>query len=168
MCANTFPWIEDKEAALRLWYQFLLPGGLIGIHTPAQTAYVGYVVLRKVFERYDVKLEPSNRIGAIETFQNLFANAKTRNLPGLTPISFSAVYPTFEHLKIRRYVRSVRNGQMAEYRTLTCQVRERHCYLNRANNGTTGTEIAKQKSVCDKGSESARVACKLRSRTSLP
>jgi ubiquinone/menaquinone biosynthesis C-methylase UbiE len=75
LCANTFPWIADKEAALRLWYQFLQPGGLIGIHTPAQTAYVGYIVLRKVCERYGVTLEPSNRIGAIETCQNLFANA---------------------------------------------------------------------------------------------
>jgi SAM-dependent methyltransferase len=75
LSANTFPWIEDKEAALRLWYQFLKPGGRIGIHTPGDTAYVGYVVLRKVFERYDVLLEHSNRIGSIETFQNLFANA---------------------------------------------------------------------------------------------
>jgi ubiquinone/menaquinone biosynthesis C-methylase UbiE len=75
LCANTFPWIEDKEAALRLWYQFLKPGGLIGIHTPADTAYIGYVVLRYVFERYGVTLEPSNRIGAIDTCQNLLANA---------------------------------------------------------------------------------------------
>ncbi len=75
LSANTFPWIEDKEAALRLWYQFLKPGGLISIHTPAQTAYVGYVVLRYVLERYGVTLEPSNRIGAIETCQNLFTNA---------------------------------------------------------------------------------------------
>ncbi len=75
LSANTFPWIEDKEAALRLWYRFLKPGGLISIHTPAQTAYVGYVVLRYVLERYGVTLEPSNRIGAIETCQNLFTNA---------------------------------------------------------------------------------------------
>lgn len=75
LCANTFPWIEDKEAALQLWYQFLKPGGLIGIHAPAQTAYVGQVVSRKVFEKYGVMLEPSNRIGAIETFQSLFTNA---------------------------------------------------------------------------------------------
>ncbi len=75
LCANTFPWMEDKEATLHLWYQFLKPGGLIGIHTPADTAYVGYVVLRKVFERYGVTLEPSNRIGSIETCQNLLADA---------------------------------------------------------------------------------------------
>jgi ubiquinone/menaquinone biosynthesis C-methylase UbiE len=75
LCANTFPWIEDKEAALRLWYQFLKPGGLIGIHTPADTAYVGQAVLRKVFERYGVTLDPINRIGAIETCESLFKNA---------------------------------------------------------------------------------------------
>ena len=75
LCANTFPWIENKEATLHFWYQFLKPGGIIGIHTPADTAYIGYVVLRKVLERYGVTLEPSNRIGAIETCQSLFANA---------------------------------------------------------------------------------------------
>ena len=75
LCANTFPWIEDKEATLRLWYQFIKPGGLIGIHTPADTAYVGYVVLQKVLQRYGVTLEPSNRIGSIEVCQNLLANA---------------------------------------------------------------------------------------------
>lgn len=75
LCANTFPWIEHKEAALRLWYQFLKPGGLIGIHTPADTAYVGQAVLRKVFERYGVTLEPTNRIGAIETCESLFKDA---------------------------------------------------------------------------------------------
>jgi predicted SAM-dependent methyltransferase len=67
--------MEDKEATLHLWYQFLKPGGLIGIHTPADTAYVGYVVLRKVFERYGVTLEPSNRIGSIEMCQSLLVNA---------------------------------------------------------------------------------------------
>jgi ubiquinone/menaquinone biosynthesis C-methylase UbiE len=75
LCANTFPWIEDKEATLRLWYQFIKPGGLIGIHTPADTAYVGYVVLQKVLQRYDVTLEPSNRIGSIEMYQSLLVNA---------------------------------------------------------------------------------------------
>jgi ubiquinone/menaquinone biosynthesis C-methylase UbiE len=75
LCANTFPWIEDKEATLRLWYQFIKPGGLIGIHTPADTAYVGYVVLQKVLERYGVTLEPSNRIGSIEMCQSLLVNA---------------------------------------------------------------------------------------------
>lgn len=75
LCANTFPWIENKQATLRIWYQFLKPGGLIGIHTPADTAYIGQVILRSVLERYGIKLEPSNRIGSIETCKKLFANA---------------------------------------------------------------------------------------------
>lgn len=75
LCANTFPWIEDKQSALRLWHQFLKPGGIIGIHTPADTAYIGQVILRSVFERYGIKLQPSNRIGSIETCKKLFSKA---------------------------------------------------------------------------------------------
>lgn len=75
LCANTFPWMENKEATLRLWYQFLKPSGRIGIHTPADTAYVGAVILRRVLVKYGLSLEPSNRIGSVEQCQNLFANA---------------------------------------------------------------------------------------------
>ena len=75
LCANTFPWMENKEATLRLWYQFLKPGGRIGIHTPADTAYVGAVVLRRVLVKYGLSLEPSNRIGSVEQCQQLFVNA---------------------------------------------------------------------------------------------
>lgn len=75
LCANTFPWIEDKEVALRTWYKFLKPGGVIGVHTPADTAYVGYVVLREAFAKYGVLLEPSNRIGTLEMCQSLFGDA---------------------------------------------------------------------------------------------
>ncbi len=75
LSANTFPWIEDKESALRLWHQFLKPSGRISIHTPADTAYIGAVVLRRVFAKYGISLEPSNRIGSVEQCQNLFINS---------------------------------------------------------------------------------------------
>jgi ubiquinone/menaquinone biosynthesis C-methylase UbiE len=75
LCANTFPWLEDKEATLRLWHQFLKPGGQISIHTPADTAYIGAVVLRQVLAKHGISLEASNRLGSIEQCQNLFANA---------------------------------------------------------------------------------------------
>jgi ubiquinone/menaquinone biosynthesis C-methylase UbiE len=75
LCANTFPWMKDKEATLRLWHQFLKPDGRIGVHTPADTAYVGAVVVRRVLERYGISLEASNRIGSVEQCRNLFANA---------------------------------------------------------------------------------------------
>ncbi|MGD1909750.1 MAG: class I SAM-dependent methyltransferase [Rivularia sp. (in: cyanobacteria)] len=75
LCANTFPWMENKPATLRIWYKFLKPGGMIAIHTPADTAYIGQVVLRSVLDKYGIKLEPSNRIGSIETCKKLFVNA---------------------------------------------------------------------------------------------
>lgn len=75
LCANAFPWIENKAAALSQWKRFLKPGGLIGIHTPADTAYIGYVVFHYVLERYGVSLAPTNRIGTIEECRNLFVNA---------------------------------------------------------------------------------------------
>jgi ubiquinone/menaquinone biosynthesis C-methylase UbiE len=75
LCANTFPWMENKEATLRLWYQFLKPGGQIGIHTPADTAYIGAVALRRVFAKYGIPVEASNRIGSVEQCENLFIDA---------------------------------------------------------------------------------------------
>ncbi len=74
LCANTFPWLEDKEATLRSWFQFLKPGGCISIHTPADTAYIGSVVLRSVFAKQGISLEASNRLGSIEHCRNLFAH----------------------------------------------------------------------------------------------
>ncbi|MBW4614317.1 MAG: methyltransferase domain-containing protein [Desmonostoc vinosum HA7617-LM4] len=74
LCANVFPWIENKRATLESWHLFLKPGGVIGIHTPADTAYIGYIVLQEVCKKYNVFLEPSNRIGTLETFQSLFVD----------------------------------------------------------------------------------------------
>lgn len=75
LCANTFPWMQDKEATLRLWSRFLKPGGRISVHTPADTAYIGPVVLRKVLARAGLDLEASNGIGSIEQCRQLFAHA---------------------------------------------------------------------------------------------
>lgn len=75
LCANTFPWIADKVSTLRLWHKFLKPGGQIGVHTPAETAYIGAVVLRKVLAKYGVSLETSNRLGSLETCRELFSKA---------------------------------------------------------------------------------------------
>lgn len=80
LCANTFPWISNKEAVLRSWFRFLKPGGRIAVHTPADTAYVGSVVLRKVLATYDIEVEPSNRTGSIEQCQRLFDTAGFRNI----------------------------------------------------------------------------------------
>lgn len=80
LCANTFPWISNKEAVLKSWQRFLKPGGRITVHTPADTAYVGSVVLRKVLATYDIEVEPSNRTGSVEQCQHLFETAGFRNI----------------------------------------------------------------------------------------
>ena len=49
LCANTFPWIENKLATLNLWHSLLKSNGRIAVHTPADTAYIGAVILRKVY-----------------------------------------------------------------------------------------------------------------------
>ncbi|MEO0376460.1 MAG: class I SAM-dependent methyltransferase [Cyanobacteria bacterium P01_A01_bin.17] len=72
LCANTFPWMSDKAATLRLWHRFLKPGGRIAVHTPADTAYVGAVTLRKVLAKHGLSLEASNRIGSIDQCRTLF------------------------------------------------------------------------------------------------
>ena len=75
LCANTFPWIENKLATLSLWHSLLKSNGRIAVHTPADTAYIGAVVLRKVLEKYGITMEASNRIGSPEECLDLFDRA---------------------------------------------------------------------------------------------
>ncbi len=75
LCANTFPWMQNKEATLLLWYKLLKPGGRIAVHTPADSAYVGPVVLRRVLAKYGLDLEASNRLGSIQQCRKLFEHS---------------------------------------------------------------------------------------------
>ena len=75
LCANTFPWIENKLATLSLWHSLLKSNGRIAVHTPADTAYIGAVVLKKVLEKYGITMEASNRIGSQEQCIDLFDRA---------------------------------------------------------------------------------------------
>jgi len=75
LCANTFPWLENKLATVNLWHGLLKSGGRIGIHLPADTAYIGGVLLRKVLAKHGVLLEATNKVGSKEKCQDLLANA---------------------------------------------------------------------------------------------
>jgi ubiquinone/menaquinone biosynthesis C-methylase UbiE len=97
LCANTFPWLENKQATLKSWYLLLKTGGGIGIHTPADTAYVGAVVLKKVLAKYGVEIESSNRIGSIAQCRELFENAGFESIEIKTHQHGS--YTTIDRLK---------------------------------------------------------------------
>ena len=75
LCANTFPWIENKIATLSLWHSLLKSNGRIAVHTPGDKAYIGAVVLRKVLGKHEITMEASNRIGSPEECLDLFDRA---------------------------------------------------------------------------------------------
>jgi ubiquinone/menaquinone biosynthesis C-methylase UbiE len=72
LCAHAFPWMADKEATLRLWYSFLKPGGLVGIHAPTDTSYIADFVLREVLEKNGVTIIASSKpTGTVEKCQSI-------------------------------------------------------------------------------------------------
>ncbi len=75
LCANSFPFIENRASTLRLWQRFLKPGGLIAIHTPADTSYIANTVARQVFKRYGVTFGYDKPINTEAECRNLFTNA---------------------------------------------------------------------------------------------
>ncbi|HEY9604617.1 MAG TPA: methyltransferase domain-containing protein [Allocoleopsis sp.] len=75
LCSSAFIWMADLKAALRLWHRFLKPGGLIGLHLFADTAFVGGIVAQKVFKKYGISLAFSEPTGTIEKCHDLLALA---------------------------------------------------------------------------------------------
>ena len=80
LCANTFPWIENKLATLNLWHSQLKSNGRIAVHTPADTAYINTVTLKKVLARHGIAMEASNRIGSQQECIDLFRQAGFREI----------------------------------------------------------------------------------------
>jgi ubiquinone/menaquinone biosynthesis C-methylase UbiE len=75
LCSSAFIWMSDLNAALRLWHRLLKPGGLIGFHAFAETAFVGGVVTQKVAEKYGISYAMSKPTGTIEKCHDLLAAA---------------------------------------------------------------------------------------------
>ncbi len=75
LCSSALIWMADIPAALRLWYQFLKPGGLIGFHAFANTAFVAGVIAQEVVKKYGVSLAFSKPTGTVEKCHNLVAAA---------------------------------------------------------------------------------------------
>lgn len=75
LCSSAFIWMSDLNAALQLWHRLLKPGGLIGFHAFAETAFVGGVVTQKVAEKYGISYAMSKPTGTIEKCHDLLAAA---------------------------------------------------------------------------------------------
>jgi ubiquinone/menaquinone biosynthesis C-methylase UbiE len=75
LCSSALIWMADVPAALRLWHQLLKPGGLIGFHAFADTAFVGGMTVQKVAEKYGVSLAFSKPTGTIEKCHDLLKAA---------------------------------------------------------------------------------------------
>ncbi|NES83038.1 MAG: methyltransferase domain-containing protein [Moorea sp. SIO2B7] len=74
-CSSALIWMSDLLGALRLWHQFLKPGGLLGFHAFADTAFVGGVVTQKVLEKYGISLLLSKPTGTVEKCHDLLQKA---------------------------------------------------------------------------------------------
>jgi ubiquinone/menaquinone biosynthesis C-methylase UbiE len=74
-CSSAFIWMSDLLGALRLWYRFLKPGGILGFHAFADTAFIAGIVAQKVLEKYGVSLLLSKPTGTIEQCYNLLQQA---------------------------------------------------------------------------------------------
>ena len=70
-CASAFIWMSDLISALGLWRKLLKPGGIVGIHAFAETAFVGGVMAQKVAEKYGISFLMSKPTGTVEKCQNL-------------------------------------------------------------------------------------------------
>jgi ubiquinone/menaquinone biosynthesis C-methylase UbiE len=75
LCSSAFIWMSNLSAALRHWYHILKPGGLIGFHAFAETAFVGGVVAGKVAENYGVSYTMSQPTGTEKKCHDLLALA---------------------------------------------------------------------------------------------
>ena len=74
-CSSAFIWMLDLHAALTHWHTFLKPGGILGIHAFADTAFVGGVITQKVAEKYGISFNMSKPTGTVEKCHRLFEQA---------------------------------------------------------------------------------------------
>lgn len=75
LCSSALIWMADLAAALRLWYRFLKPGGILGFHAFADTAFVGGVISQKVMKKYGVSLTLNQPTGTVEKCYELLRQA---------------------------------------------------------------------------------------------
>ncbi|WP_392532493.1 class I SAM-dependent methyltransferase [Nostoc sp. C117] len=75
LCSSALIWMADIPGALSLWRHLLKPGGLIGFHAFADTAFVEGVISQKVAQKYGVSLAFSEPTGTVAKCHELMATA---------------------------------------------------------------------------------------------
>ncbi|WP_199303002.1 methyltransferase domain-containing protein [Oscillatoria sp. FACHB-1406] len=96
-CSSALIWMSDLTAALRLWHRFLKPGGLIGFHAFADTAFIGGVLSQKILQKYGVSLTLNQPTGTIEKCYELLKNAGFEAIK-IEPEQYGS-YVTFEYAR---------------------------------------------------------------------
>jgi ubiquinone/menaquinone biosynthesis C-methylase UbiE len=74
-CSSALIWMSDLRGALQHWHQLLKPGGKLGFHAFAETAFIGGVITQKVLEKHGVSLLLSKPTGTVEKCQDLLQQA---------------------------------------------------------------------------------------------
>jgi ubiquinone/menaquinone biosynthesis C-methylase UbiE len=74
-CSSAFIWMSDLAGALKHWHRLLKPGGILGFHAFADTAFIGGVVSQQVLKKYDVSLLLSKPTGTVEKCHDLLGQA---------------------------------------------------------------------------------------------
>ena len=75
LCSSALIWLMDIPATLRQWMRFLKPGGIIGFHGFADTAFIAGVVTKQIFKKSGVSLIYNDITGTAEKCHNLLQQA---------------------------------------------------------------------------------------------
>jgi ubiquinone/menaquinone biosynthesis C-methylase UbiE len=74
-CSSAFIWMSDLLGALKHWHRLLKPGGTLGFHAFAETAFVAGVLSQQVLAKYSVSLLLSKPTGTVEKCHDLLQQA---------------------------------------------------------------------------------------------
>jgi ubiquinone/menaquinone biosynthesis C-methylase UbiE len=70
-CSSAFIWMSNLLDALKHWHRLLKPGGILGFHAFAETAFIGGVLTQQVLEKQGISLLLSKPTGTIEKCHDL-------------------------------------------------------------------------------------------------
>ena len=80
LCSAAFIWMWDLQAALSHWHKLLKPGGIIAIHTFAETSFIAGVVSQQVAAKYGIKLAFNKPTGTVNKCRNLCQKAGFKDI----------------------------------------------------------------------------------------